>query len=207
MLVGVAMAENPFKPREPSHSGYNLAPAPRGGAIEWSLEAPPKVDPIAPVKPVEPSKAAEKFLPAQKSLPDRLPNGDLPSLDWAPSADFKTPAIVRKPIADAKSVANTEQTLLKQAALGAIEPNFGPTKTNEPTEPSMVKAPPAPAKAKAKREVLSEHHGYKVCRIVFVDGEKAGQVHCFELMRDKDVLIRGSEIEIKRELKQRLQGI
>ena len=202
------MAENPFKAREPNQPGYNLDPAPRGKTLEWSLEAPPKVETGLPIKALEPSKAAEKFLPTQKSLPDRLSNGELPSLDWAPSADFKSPAIVRKPIADAKSVASTEQTLLRQAALGAIEPNFGPDKPVASAEaPSMIKAPPAPVKAKAKREVLSEHHGYKVCRIVYVEGEKAGQVHCFELMRDKDVIIRGSESEIKRELKQRLQGI
>lgn len=200
------MAENPYKAREPNQAGFNLAPAPRGGAIEWSLEAPPKAETALPLKTPETSKAAEKFLPAQKSMPDRLPNGELPSLDWAPSGDFKTPAIVRKPIADAKSVKSDEKALWRQAALGAIEPNFGPDKPVQP-EGSMVKPPPAPPKAKAKREVLSEHHGYKVCRIVFVDGEKAGQVHCFELMRDKDVIIRGSEVEIRRELKQRLQGI
>lgn len=200
------MAENPYKAREPAQTGINLAPAPRGGAIEWSLEAPPKVENGVTLKTPEPSKAAEKFLPTQKSMPDRLPNGELPSLDWAPSGEFKSPGIVRKPIADAKSVESTEKALWRQEALGAIAPNFGPDKPTEAAEGSMVKPPPAPAKTKAKREVLSEHHGYKVCRIVFVEGEKTGQVHCFELMRDKDVIIRGSEVEIRRELKQRLQG-
>jgi Transmembrane protein 43 len=85
-----------------------------------------------------------------------------------------------------------------------------PPSVRKPTPPVNVDAasaePTPSAKAKAKRIEIAEKNGYTVSKIVYIDGPKEGEIVCFELLRGKEVLTRGTQEEVKLALRLKLEA-
>jgi Transmembrane protein 43 len=173
--------------RQQERSGAGTPPpAPTG---------PAPIPTMGSMPPPLPNAATGKAnMQVAASVPEMMPNGDLPAFEWTPSSSSNAPPAVmpKKAVVSAPSYGS--------------DPNegiaFEPEAKKVPAPPANVAAP----KPKVKREVLGEKGGFTLTKIVFVDGPKVGEIMCFELMKEKAVLVRGTQDEVKTALKSRLSS-
>ena len=167
------------KQRHFERQNAGTPPPPPPGSAPLPSAMPPPITAKAGGSALSP----QAFSVPQVAVPDALSNGDLPPLEWTPSGSFKPPEVVKK-------------------ANQSAHQNTG--KTPSPLTAEQAAAP-TPVKPKAKRVELAEKNGYVVSKIVYIDGPKEGEVVCFELLRGKEVMARGTQEEVKTALKGFLQ--
>jgi hypothetical protein len=161
----------------------HAAPSPAESA-KPSVSAPN----VPPPPPTGSGRTA--FAVPQGAINAPLPDGELPPLEWVSSGSFTPPAVMaKKPTA--------EPTALP---FDSVEARVPPPANAAPS------ALPPGVKAKVKRMELGEKSGFMLTKIVYIDGPKAGEIMCFELMRGKEVLTRGTQDEVKAALKVALGG-
>jgi hypothetical protein len=184
------------------------------GVNDAAASALPLMPPPPPNSKSMPSQSdgfGKANMQVAPTVPDMLPNGDLPPLEWTFSSASKAPPAVmpKKTTSSAPSYGSQaiDSGPSEAARSGAPIPLQSAQASSPPTLSANAQASHAvasSAKPKAKREVLGDKGGFTLTKIVFIDGPQAGQIMCFELMKDKEVLTRGTQEEVKAAFRARL---